>query len=70
MRSFTWSKVTSFTSRQLLCTYLIDPRHLQGEIRELFGSMAGSWQILQAGMDTVDEDVDSLALYGDPAWWG
>ena len=46
------------TRRQLLCTYLMDPRHLQGEMSWLLGSMAGSWQIRHAGIDSVEEDVD------------
>ena len=50
----------SLTSKQLLWTYLMDPRHLQGEMRLLLGSSPGNWQMRHTGMDSVDDDCDSL----------
>lgn len=39
---------------------------LQGEMSGLLGSMAGSWQMRQAGMDTVLDDVLSLPAIEPP----
>ena len=36
----------------------MDPKHLQGDISGLEGSMPGNWQIRQTGKETVDEDAD------------
>ena len=36
----------------------MEPRHLQGEMRLLCGSMLGSWQILQIGIEEVEEEWD------------
>ena len=36
----------------------MDPRHLQGDIRVLWGSMLGSWQIRQMGIEEVEEEWD------------
>ena len=44
--------------RHGLWTYLIDPRQRQGDSRGLFGSMLGSWHILQIGIDVVEDECD------------
>ena len=72
----------TLTSKQLLWTYLIEPRHLQGEMSMLDGSMLGSWQIRHTGIDMVDDDWDrhvsaspgSIILWFDVVrkwsmWW-
>lgn len=41
----------------------MDPRHLQGEMRWLLGSMLGNWQIRHTGMDTVEEDCEMVDLW-------
>ena len=42
----------------MLWTYLIEPRHLHGEMSMFDGSMLGSWQIRHTGIDMVDDDWD------------
>ena len=44
----------------------MDPRQRQGEMRVLWGSMLGSWQILQMGMELVEEEWDMQPSGRDP----
>ena len=46
------------TIRQGWWIYLMEPRQRQGDMRGLFGSMLGSWHILQIGMEDVEDEWD------------
>ena len=41
----------------------MDPKHRQGEIKGFEGSTPGNWQILQTGIETVEEDRDKQDVF-------
>ena len=58
--------ILSESSCELRRTIFSAISYLQGEMRGLLGSMAGSWQIRQAGMDTVLDEVLSRPAIEPP----
>ena len=44
------------TAKQGLWTYLMEPRQRHGEMRLLWGSRLGSWQMRQMGIEEVEEE--------------